>query len=86
MCHPTIPISLPFNFYSYILNRGWIDADDQAATGSTSEKPKKRAIVKPEQAGIDDEDQPWGTLDDEDDFDDKAEEFENTYNFRFEEP
>lgn len=30
---------------------------------------------------------PWGTLEDDDDeFDDVAEEFENTYNFRFEEP
>ena len=29
--------------------------------------------------------QPWGVLD-EDDFDERAEEFENAYNFRFEEP
>lgn len=29
---------------------------------------------------------PWGALEDEDDFDERAEEFETQYNFRFEEP
>ena len=29
---------------------------------------------------------PWGALDEEDDFDDKADEFETAYNFRYEEP
>lgn len=34
----------------------------------------------------DDDDHPWGKIDEEEEFDDKAEEFETEYNFRFEEP
>jgi protein KRI1 len=65
------------------LNRGWIDTSDLTTSGSTSEKPKKRTVKRENEDIVD---HPWGTLDEEDDFDDKAEEFENTYNFRFEEP
>jgi protein KRI1 len=70
---------------SYILNRGWIDPND----APEEMKPKK---AKPEVSEYAEErpeagsSNPWGTLDEEDDFDDKADEFENTYNFRFEEP
>lgn len=34
----------------------------------------------------DDEEHPWGKIDEEEEFDEKAEEFETEYNFRFEEP
>jgi protein KRI1 len=66
---------------SYILNRGWIDKEKKAV-------PTYEDIVGRERGEdeSDDEDSPWGKIDEEEDFDDKADEFETEYNFRFEEP
>lgn len=71
---------------SYVLNRGWIERDDQHV-------PTYQEIVGDDQELVEDGDEnatagpshPWGALD-EDEFDEKADEFEATYNFRFEEP
>jgi protein KRI1 len=74
---------------SYILNRGWIDPSDEAGTTSHAGefKPKKQARARRDDAAEEGPiANPWGTLEDDSDFDEKAEEFENTYNFRFEEP
>ncbi|WVQ74342.1 hypothetical protein IAR50_003941 [Cryptococcus sp. DSM 104548] len=73
---------------NYILNRGWIDrTDDHVPTydevvGKTaSEEHEEEKAPKASTSS-----HPWGSLDEDEDFEDRAEQFETEYNFRFEEP
>ncbi|KIR34208.1 protein KRI1 [Cryptococcus deuterogattii MMRL2647] len=75
---------------NYILNRGWIDRSEKLVptydevVGPSTEDVEEVATqiksTKPKSS------HPWGELDEESDFEDRAEEFETEYNFRFEEP
>ncbi|OWZ60901.1 hypothetical protein AYX15_06854, partial [Cryptococcus neoformans] len=75
---------------NYILNRGWIDRSEKhvptydEVVGPSTEVAEEAAAqvksTKPKSS------HPWGELDEESDFEDRAEEFETEYNFRFEEP
>lgn len=67
---------------SYILNRGWIDREKQAVPTYEDIVGRERG----EDEDDEDEDTPWGKIDEEEDFDEQADEFETEYNFRFEEP
>ncbi|KAJ9094327.1 hypothetical protein QFC19_008013 [Naganishia cerealis] len=70
---------------NYILNRGWIDSEDQPEA-STSAPVLKPAGKKGQAEGSTSTSHPWGELEDDEAFDEIAETFETAYNFRFEEP
>ncbi|KIR81491.1 protein KRI1 [Cryptococcus gattii E566] len=75
---------------NFILNRGWIDRSEKhvptydEVVGPSIEDVEEVATriksTKPKSS------HPWGELGEESDFEDRAEEFETEYNFRFEEP
>jgi protein KRI1 len=80
---------------SYILNRGWIDRSSRRVPtfAEVTSKRKARSPVKPaspintQDIGSESsQDKDGENLLEEDDFDDVADNFEASYNFRFEEP
>ena len=88
-----LPLSLIL--CSYILNRGWIDREAKRiptyreVTGLKNKRGSEVEVI----GGSDAEDGEEGgggaesvDLDEEDEFDDMADNFESSYNFRFEEP
>lgn len=83
--------------HSYILNRGWIDRSSKRIptygeiTGSrkSNGKSKEQASTSEKEGDTDGSDPEVDGADlqsDDDEFDDIAERFESSYNFRFEEP
>lgn len=66
------------------MNRGWIDRSEQHVPTYTEVVGPEEEVEKPTQSEAGPS-HPWGVLE-EDDFDDKADDFEAAYNFRFEEP
>jgi protein KRI1 len=70
---------------SYILNRGWIDrsADYVPSYNEITTKPKKAKKPAEDNSDLSADE---GVAVDDEGFDDKADEFETKYNFRFEEP
>lgn len=73
-----------YTTFSYILNRGWVDK-------SKNRIPTYKEITggvgsDDEAADENGEEKLYDALEDEDEFDEVAEEFEQSYNFRFEEP
>lgn len=83
--------------HSYILNRGWIDRSSKRIptygeiTGSrkSNGKLKEEASVSEKEGDTDGSGPEADGADlqsDDDEFDDIAERFESSYNFRFEEP
>ncbi|WVQ95967.1 hypothetical protein IAU59_003066 [Kwoniella sp. CBS 9459] len=76
----------------YILNRGWIDRTEKHVptykeiVGDADSDGSDDDISDTGKGKAESSSHPWGKLDEEDDFDDKADRFEAEYNFRFEEP
>jgi len=78
-------------FCSYILHRGWIDRSarriptyKEITVGASSSKDPGPSVT-PSGADVG-ADANGGLLDDDEEFDEVAERFESSYNFRFEEP
>jgi hypothetical protein len=89
-------------FYSYILNRGWIDRSAKRLPTYTEVTSARNQKKRPQTEGPGDEggavagssgrpsesevDSGSDMIEDEDEFDDVADVFESSFNFRFEEP
>lgn len=80
---------------SYIFNRGWIDRSNRRVPtyNEIIDSSSKQTRRKSAQSQVDDdgtdkilEDGQGATLSDDNAFDDLADAFETSYNFRFEEP
>jgi protein KRI1 len=75
------------------LNRGWVDGGDHNYADMSLDAPRASAKITVDADDSEGDEaepkagpsHPWGLLD-EDEFDEKADEFETGYNFRFEEP
>lgn len=81
-----------FYIFSYILNRGWIDKSERRLptykeiTSKSKGKAKATSDDDISSNSTDGENDGGDSLVDEEEFDDVADYFESTYNFRFEEP
>ncbi|EUC62503.1 Kri1 family protein, partial [Rhizoctonia solani AG-3 Rhs1AP] len=76
---------------NYILNRGWIDKSENRAPTykevvGVESKAKAKEEANSEHRQADEVGDPGNSLLDDDEFDEVADHFESTYNFRFEEP